>query len=411
MKRIGVGVLVILSLLQAGIAELENLYIKKDYAGVVALAQTLKGDFENPLVHLLWAKSAQALGKNDEAISAYERVLIIDETNTEAQRALYELYVKTFREELALELAQKFGIKSFVKNETLLKAKATLAYGYDTNSNMSATASDLNEYLGSAVEGVKESFFTRLHLGLRFKEPLEESGKWHLEGNFQTMQQRYQSASHYDMNYGSLGIGIGYEGENYKVSLPLSFSKMDYLDTDLFDEVRFEPSVSINVRDDLIVTLSTPYVLRNYLPKQYDSMSHSSLGFGGSMYYMYEQNYYYASLLYENIGASKSDPNYFVDRKNIHLAVGTHLALRSPFLFDGEYRYKKGSYEDGNDLKNPASSAKRGDDLHQIDVKLSYPFGEYFSAYFSQRLTHNDSNYLLANYEKSVSMFGVGVSY
>ncbi len=144
-------IILLLSLnLFADMAELEKLYEEANYEKAIQQARELKSEYGNPMLHMLWAKSAESLGRLDEAMSAYERVVILDENNLEAKLSLAEIYNKTSRKQLALESKKDLQnykltpkqreMLELIKDQEVqsIKAHAKLAFGYDNNLNVSS---------------------------------------------------------------------------------------------------------------------------------------------------------------------------------------------------------------------------------------------------------------------------------
>lgn len=55
---------------------------------------------------MLWGKSAEALGDNEAAMSAYERVLMLDPDNVAVRVHLASLYAYLDRDKLATEMSK-----------------------------------------------------------------------------------------------------------------------------------------------------------------------------------------------------------------------------------------------------------------------------------------------------------------
>ena len=68
-------------MLFAGVSQMKTLYIEGNYEAVIADAKKSTDQYGDPRLHMLWGKSAEALGDNEAAMSAYERVLMLDPDN------------------------------------------------------------------------------------------------------------------------------------------------------------------------------------------------------------------------------------------------------------------------------------------------------------------------------------------
>ncbi|MDD2566780.1 MAG: surface lipoprotein assembly modifier [Thiovulaceae bacterium] len=410
MKRYFALLLGGIALLQADMGELQKLYEEQRYEEALLHAKSLKNKYADSELHLLWAKSAEALGNDDEAMSAYERVVILDPSNDEAKQNLYGLYKKTGREALASEIALELGIAQDAQDTLgMLHLKADVAVGYDTNVNMSATTDELNQYFGGLHKGEESTLFTRISGGMSYKHNLERGWFAQAEGNL--LHQGNLDAHLYDMFYASVGAGFGYETELYRIYVPLFVERLHYLDTDLYNQIKFEPRVSFALAQNLYANFNFLYTNRNYLASQYETMEYKSYGFGGGLVGVFDENFVYATIQYEDFHPSKNIPSAYVDKRNITSVIGARYSFLQPLALSGEYRLKKGYYKDSSDLFAWSSVAKREDTMHQVDIKLSYAIEENFSVYAAQKYIENNSNYRVANYDKSVSMFGMNIRY
>jgi len=71
-----------------------QLFLNGSYEKTIKELKKSKKQYSNPNLHLLWGHSAKELGHLNEAMSAYERVLLLDSTNTQAKTALEEIYTQ-----------------------------------------------------------------------------------------------------------------------------------------------------------------------------------------------------------------------------------------------------------------------------------------------------------------------------
>ena len=86
-------ILTLLSILANADYEIANKYYDaKKYQKAIDELKSSTVEYSNPKLHLLWAKSAEMLGNKKEAMSAYERVNILDSNATESRIALLKIY-------------------------------------------------------------------------------------------------------------------------------------------------------------------------------------------------------------------------------------------------------------------------------------------------------------------------------
>ncbi len=112
---------------------LQAYYDQGAYQNVIAEASADYAQYDNPKLHLLWAKSAEALGDDITAMSAYERVLLLDPAQSDAQIALVAIYKRLHRDMLSNALyANEFREASTASPRNReLRLDARLSLGYD----------------------------------------------------------------------------------------------------------------------------------------------------------------------------------------------------------------------------------------------------------------------------------------
>jgi len=91
----------------AGVKDAQRLYNQKNYSGAIAQAKKSTHEYSNPNLHLIWAKSAKVLGNNLEAMSAYERVVMLQPSNIEAKKELARTYVALGKHRLAIQITEE----------------------------------------------------------------------------------------------------------------------------------------------------------------------------------------------------------------------------------------------------------------------------------------------------------------
>jgi hypothetical protein len=389
--------------LSADLLDVENLYNAKNYEGAIQEARASKTEYSNPKLHLFWAKSAEALGRDDEAMSAYERVVMLDENNIDARVSLAQLYNKTDRAALANEskkelenfqlTPQQRNTLGLISGEDInkVKAQAKLGLGYDTNLNV-------------LPDDEKSSLFTRLSANASYINELKEKGGWNLRADMKLYYQNNIDAHLYDIFVGGLDLGFGYVGDGYSIQVPLGYDMVNYLDVNLLDQLRFQPKVNIK-HNDFIFNINTKYSQRNFKKSEHKSMNDSSLGFGGGMYYILGKDFAYANLNYETFSADDSSSVY-IDRDLLKLSMGVNHNPNDYFLVTKvDYKYKLGNY-DGD-----ATTKKRKDNNHQLELKISHYLKKKLEFYVSLKYVKNSSNYDQADYTKSISMLGLSTNY
>ena len=405
MKKIILLIIATISI-YAGIIEVETLYNNNEFEKAIEEARASKDEYSNPRLHLLWAKSAEALGRDDEAMSAYERVIMLDDENVDARVALAKVYDKTKRHDLANET--KIELQNYqltpeqrnslglLKGEDIeeVKAQAKLSVGYDSNINVSANKADKIS-----------TFFGRFSGSASYINELGDKNGLYARADFKLYYQNNTSAHYYDMLLAGLDLGLGYSGDGYSVHVPLGYDRIHYLDVDMLGQFRLEPKVNITF-DNIIINANLKYSKRSYKQDIHKGMNDTSYGIGSGLYYLLGKNFAYINLKYETFSSDETLHSLYIDRDTVTASIGLNYNISDSIVSRIDYRYRLSSYDDLATL-----TEKREDDYNQFELKLSYYLDEKLELYISDRYIKNNSNYTQSDYSKNIAMFGLSVNY
>ena len=410
MKKITLLLLMTPIILFAGVADMQILYKQKKYEQVITEAQKSTSEYGDPKLHLLWAKSAEALGEDEMAMSAYERVLILDPDDTEVRVHLVKFYTDSDRGELADEMskstenyqltpAQRMSLERLEKdNLQQFKASASIAVGYDSNINVSPDDLNLPEF-GEEID----TMFTQFQARLSYIHDLDEKGGWYLRSDADIFYQNNADASYYDLFAGSANIGLGYSNDLYDALLPVSYGRIHYLDRDLLESVSVDPRINFTFSKSLIGNINARYTRRNYLKERDKNRDDSVTGIGLGLYRFFENNFAYISANYDNYSARHSVSLRFTDKKTTRVVLGINYNVEEWFIARFDYRYRHAKYDDFIEIGRD----KRRDDYHQAAFKVSRMLTDTMEASLLYRYSKNNSNYELAEYDKDIVMLGI----
>jgi len=397
-------------ILFAGVADMQTLYDQKKYEQVISEAQKSTSEYGNSKLHLLWAKSAEALGEDEMAMSAYERVLILNPDDTEVRVHLAEFYASSDRDELADEMskstenyqltpAQRMSLERLERDGLQqFKASASIAMGYDSNINVSPADLDLPEF-GEEID----TMFTQFQANLSYIHDLDEEGGWYLRSDADIFYQNNADASYYNLFAGSVNIGLGYSNDFYDALLPISYGRIHYLDRDLMESVSVDPQINFTLSKSFIGNINARYTQRSYLEEADENRDDSVTGIGLGLYWLFEKNFAYISTNYDNYSAKYSDSLRFTDKETTRFAVGINYHVEEWFIARFDYRYRYAKYDDVIE----GGVDERSDDYHQAEFKVSRMLTETMEASLLYRYSKNNSNYELAEYDKDIVMLGI----
>ena len=420
MKKITNIILLANLSLFADMTQLQNLYDAGNYEEAITHAKSLTTEYSNPVLHRLWAKSAQALGRSEEAMSAYERVAILDESDADSRVALVQIYKDSERDALAKEKSkelqnyqltpQQRTALGMLKEKSIhsVKAKGVLSFGYDSNINVNPGSTVLDDYYANTGNTDEIStLFGRFVGAVSYVNELEEKGGWYAGADLRAYYQNNIDADYYNIFLGSVEVGVGYAGDGYTIYLPINYDRVNYLDKSLFSQYRVDPRVNISVSSDFILNLNFRYSKRDYIESVDEARNDASMGAGFGLYYLFDKDFVYFNAKYETFEADELSDVTYVDKDMLTASIGINYNVASWLVSRLDYRFRRGSYDD--DIETTAEA--RSDDYSQVELKLSHYFMDNYELYLSDRYATNSSNHIPAEYSKNIVMLGIGMNY
>lgn len=417
--KILISLITLTVLANASYEKAQEYYEAKNYKEAIEEAKGSTSEYSNPKLHLLWAKSAEALGNSEEAMSAYERAAMLDETNSESRLALHKIYKQSNRENLAKEMsselenyqltpAQRSSL-DLVSGTDIhsIKSQATLALGHDSNINISAKENDLY----TSIVGEKSTLFARVNGSVSYVNELEDKAGWYLRGDLKAYYQNNFDASYYNMFVGTGEAGVGYAGSNYSVYLPVGYDRINYLESDLLGQLRIAPRVNVSLNKNFLMSADLKYAIRTYQDAKYKGMNDTGIGAGAGLYYLFDKNFAYLKLKYEDYTASETIKFNFVDKNFMTLSIGANYNVKDWFVARVDYRYRSAEYSDTITPTSMLSAEKRADQYNQLELKLSHYLAKNYELFVSDKYIKNSSNYIPAEYTKNIFMFGISANY
>ena len=364
----------------------------------------------------MWGYSAEALGQNEMAMSAYERVLMLDPNNVEVRVHLTSLYAYLDRDKLATEMskstenyqltpAQRNSLNTLKKADAAaLKVAATLAIGYDSNINVSPEDLEI-----PTNDDALSTMFAQFTAHLSYTYALTDKKDWYFRTDADIFSQtNFESAAeYYNVFAASAKLGLGYRGDKFDMYVPLKYGRMHYLERDFLETVGLEPRVNITFSESLIGNLNARYTERSYLDAADKNRDDTVAGYGGGFYWLFDKNFAYLTSSYDNYEAQHANSLLFTDKETFNLTAGVNYDVNDLFITRLDYRYRYTLYDDFL----PEGNDQRSDYYNQGEVKVSKMFLDTMEGSVLYRYSTNRSNYDLAEYDKDVVMFGLQYNY
>ena len=392
--------------MQASFVNMKKYYKNSQYKRVLREAKRSTAEYKNPKLHLLWGKSAEALNLPTEAMAAYERVLMLDEDNSEAKISLKKIYQATDRGDLSVN---NIGEPNPLED---LHINSDISLGYDTNLNASAGGDALDKYYGvSGNSGKVSSSFAMVNALAEYTYRPISNDRLFIKGVASLYAKTNFSAKYYNMYMATVELGIGYESDSYSFYMPIDYNKIHYLDKDLMDRYRLLPRVFIPIYADSFLDVSAEYTHVAYIDTIDKNSSSNTKGLGIGLFIPMDENMLHINSKYQKRISDNNLPNRYVDADFITLSTNYKYMFSPAVSLEVEYLFRYGNYDDDIGTTLLPSLTKRVDYLNQLDVKLKYMLKKNREIFISNRYTNNSSNYTPGVYSKNVFMLGASLKF
>ena len=355
-------------------------------------------------------------GNTNLAQAAYERALIEDENNVEAQLQLAALYkskemneqsdaILTSLNETQLTPQQRTTLASLKKMEEdslhQFRARAGIYLGYDSNINISPITD-------TAIGEELATLFSRYKADLSYLYDLDTLGGWFLRSDANLYYQNNASGHDYDALYGRLYAGGGYRGEQYSLYIPLFYDRLNYLDRDLLQQVGIRPDLNIQLSNTLVLNINGTYSTRHYLHDDDQDRNDNILSGESGLYWLEDRDMAYIKARFESYSAVDSSPRPFTDKALYYATIGGIYAI--PDILDLRMRYQY-RYSDFAYVETLTGFGKREDHNHDLQIALERNVLTHLRLQAQYRYITNQSNDTLAEYNKNEILLGLIYNY
>lgn len=409
LKKISLSLILLSSTIYANTIQLlaEKYYNAGEYSSALKSAEKSIDEYSNPQLHLIWAKSAKALGMTEESMAAFERVLILDPQHNEAKRELMLIYKESGREVL---LNYQEGIPS---NENTLKIRMDFSTGYDNNLNANPGGEVFDDYYGVVgSQGGISSAFMKITSAIDYIYYLPKSPDWFIKAKMDLYYQNNTNAHLYDMFIGTSTIGVGYKSDQYQFYLPISYSYINYLDTHLLNRYLFSPYYLASLDEQSYIGIQGIYSKGLFTDETYSNRDSRTIGAKIDYYYLLSTKTRLKTYIkYESRENNKESDERYINADFYSLGATIKYNFTDTLNINLDTLYRYGKYEDDIGIDTLPSTELREDSFYQINLKLSYLYQKDLEYYIYNQYGIVTSNYILAEYHKNKLIFGITTNF
>ncbi len=403
---------------------------KKDYEGTIQLLQNDTSSFTDIDSQILWARAEKNLSHEPLAMSAYERVLMLDESNIEASLYLAKIYKKqglyTQSKHLVKNLnnyqlspSQRSAVAALLNssdNINKFRENANINIGYDTNVNVNAGAGNLDNFYndigigGVSTDGVISTLFVSYGVNLSYLNELGSKNGFYMQGDINLYGQNNfeDKAKRYNTYFGKGSLGLGYKFSKNTLYIPISYDRLNYLKKDLLQTYSINPILNTVLNKNFLSSLKILYKKRAYIEKVDQNRDDNEYGVDETIYAIYHKNFIYLKLGADSFIASKTNPVSYTDKNLFNFGSGLNYVIASNHIISLDYRFRFALFKDKVSINN---LNPRRDIFNNISLSYNTVFFKFLQTNLSYSYTNNMSNYIPAAYAKNVVSFGLQYNY
>lgn len=393
--------------------------------------ELFSADSANPQFNYYLGRSAYEIGLYEKAISAYDRVLIIDESHFRSKLERGRAYVATMmydeakldleevlaqnppsevREniKILLELMEKKVKKNFI-NWFL-----SLGVGYDTNVNANPSEELLIDYLADTqnlprenitAEGEISDKFIQESFNIHHTYDYGDKGGFFIDNSLMIYNQNYLDSSDYNVLFTSLSSGLGYMGSDYKLLLPIGFDKIIYGGDSLLSALSFTPNIIKPISENLFFSGYLKFQ-RKYYSKEADKLRDTNLReVGVGVIKNFNSHIFNLKYSFTNEDKTKSSDVEFIDKDMHSIKFSYSKNISDLCNLNLEYLLRKSKYE------TSVNGKKRDDDYKSYLIKLSRDIDKFKYLTFSYNYIDAKSNYIPMVYDKSIYLLNFNINF
>lgn len=202
---------------------------------------------QNPQVFYYYGRSALETKRYDEAIEAFEKVLILDPSHTRTRLELARAYFEAGQLDEAQRLLKKaqedpsvpekvkenianlLQAISMKKQEAIVNGFLIVGLGWDSNVNSDIGEDTFNLPLFNIdVTGNKEQhdYFNNNMVGINYIKDFGAEGGWVFKANAIALNTNYMQYVNKNLGGFVLTAGPAYYGKDYEIYFPLTYTKI-----------------------------------------------------------------------------------------------------------------------------------------------------------------------------------------
>lgn len=294
---------------QASTTEFTNavkLYENKDFKqAYVAFSKLVEQDYSSIENSFYFAQTAAKLHKNQQAITAYERILILQPNHTRAKLELAKLYYEQgdfFLSKQYFNDAKKDNIPDTVRinidkyldriakktSKSKLSGTVIFGVGHDDNINVTPQASSwfvpvFSQDFANTSDPIESLYTQQVGLLNHYYDATSTYG-FGIKNSLMLYNKSIPGESEYNIFYLRYKPSLIFKHDQYTIETALKYDTMQYGGDAYIETFGFEPKVSRSIDSSSLVSAHLKLMFKNYL-KSTDQQRDARYNEAGLDYY------------------------------------------------------------------------------------------------------------------------------
>ncbi|MGB5791552.1 surface lipoprotein assembly modifier [Poseidonibacter sp.] len=389
-------------------------YKNKDFLSAYnGFKQYLQNNDFSKEVTFMFARSAFEIGKYDDALISYKRILNIQENNLRVKLELAQTYFKLkeydksetiFKEVLSNEIPKQvrenieLSLASLkTKNKkSFIKSTFIFGLGYDSNINNN---SDINKFTissGTFPFNNQQDSDEIINLALSLNHTYVLNKSLFMENKFLAYTQHYTTFSEKDIDLIALGSALSYQKNNNKFSLGLDFNHINLDSKSYLNNFSLTPTLQTIINKKLMYEGYFKISKKDFTQSLYQAKD--SKVYELSNKFIFSSQKYGTSSISVLLGMEKKDKGLRtdVDQNFANIKLDNKYPLNKTMLLTNSIEVSKNLYKQ----KDVDFLTKRKDKSYTISSGIIKSINKNLALGLSANYTDTNSNQKIYEYDK-----------
>lgn len=390
---------------KAQISFKQNLF-KDSY---IYLNKYLETNKINKNIAFMLGRSAYEIGKYEEALSAYNLILMEEPENSRVKLEVAQTYFAMQKYEESKKIFEdvlkndslppivkeniELTLKSLDEKDKKNFLRTTLMFGFGYDSNIENYSSEYLELSSSNEKSDKTTDYI-LSLNHRYKF----SDLFFLENKFIGFSQKYLNYNEKNIDLVVIGTALSYYKDEYKLSLGIDYNHIWLDKSDYLNNYILYPSFEYKINKDLKYNSTIKIIKKDFKQAEYDYKDSALYEWQNSLILTTAD--YGVNTFSVSFGTDNKDRgnHYNVDNNFASIKYENIYPLSNTLVLTNSFEYYKDLFKENNVVSN---NTRRKDDKFTVNTGIVKSINENLAVGASFTFINNNSNQeLFYTYDK-----------